>query len=87
MHLIDDIDLVFPCGGRICHLIPDLTDIVHTVVGGSINLNHIHGSACSNGLTGGTFIAGIAVYWMLAVHRFGHDFGDGGLSSTSGSAE
>ena len=67
MHLIDNVDLVFSCGGRIGDLLPDLTDVVHTVVGCGIDLDDVHGSARSDGLAGRTFPAGISVHGMLTV--------------------
>ena len=87
MDLIDDIDPVTALCGRILNLFPDIPDILHAVVGGRVNLHHIHGGTRENGPAGGTFIAGTSIQRMLAVHRPGKDLGDTGLSGTPCAAE
>ena len=84
MHLIDNVDLVFSCGGRIGDLLPDFTDVVHTVVGCGIDLDDVHGSARSDGLAGLTLPAGISVHGMLTVDGLCQNLGYACLSGTSG---
>ena len=69
MHLVNDIDLKSALRRRIGHLIHNLTNIVHTVVGGGINLNHIHADARRNRLTTRAFPARTPFHGVLAVHR------------------
>ena len=87
MHLIDNIDLVPSFCRGIGYLIPYLTNIVHTIIGGRINLYHIHGSACRNRTAGCTFSTGISVYWLLTVYCLCKNLGNGSLSGSSGAAE
>ena len=67
MHLIDDIHLISSLRRTVGYLFPDLTDIVHTVVGSRIDLNDVHGSTGCNIFAHGTFPAGTSVYRMLAI--------------------
>ena len=87
MHLVDDIDLVFTLGGRVGYLVPDLSDVVHAVVGGGVDLYHIHGSACRYRAAGRARSAGIAVHRVFTVHRPGEDLRHGCLTGTSGTAK
>ena len=43
MHLVDDINPVPSFCGRILDLVTDIADILHAVVGCSINFHHVHG--------------------------------------------
>ena len=61
VYLVNDIDLIFPLCRRIFHFLANLADVVHTVVGGRVNLNHVDTSPCQNILTNGTLVAGLAV--------------------------
>ncbi len=87
MHLIDDIDPVFPLRRRILNLLSDIADIFNAVVGSRINLHYVHGSARKNRTAGCALIAGTAVYGMLTVDCTGIDLCNTGLSRTSCSAE
>ena len=42
MHLVYDVDLIPALRRAVRHLLPDLPDVIHTIVGSSVNLNHIH---------------------------------------------
>ena len=61
MHFVDDIHPHFHLRRRIDRIIPEVTDIVNTVVRGGVDLQHIHTGARIDGLTGLADIAGIAV--------------------------
>ena len=87
MHLVDDVNLVFPLCRTVGYLLADLTDIVNTIVGCGINLDHIHSGSCLDGLAHVTFIAGTAIYRMFAVYCLRQDLRNRSLTGTSGSAE
>ena len=87
MNLIDDIYLVTPFCRRIPHFFHDFTDIIHTIVGSGINLDHIHGGLRLDGLTGLTLIARISVYRRFAINRFCKHLCNGSLSGSSGTAK
>ena len=87
MNLVDDVNAVFSIGRRILNLVPDLTDIVHTVIGGCINLHHIDRISRRDCLACRTLPAGIPIYGMLTVHRLGPDLCNGGFSGSSRSAK
>ncbi len=59
MHLIDNIYFVLAFCRAIRNLFPDLTDIIHTVIGCSIDLDHVHRSACLNGFAHLTLTQGL----------------------------
>ncbi len=82
MHLVDDVDLVFTLGGRVGYLVADLSDVVYAVVGGCVDLYHIHGSACRYRAAGRARSAGITIHRMFAVHRPGENLRHGGLAGT-----
>ena len=71
MHLVDDIDFIPALCRTVRHLLTDLSDIIDTVVGGRVDLDHIHGRAGRYGPARLTFPAGASVHRMLTVHRFG----------------
>ena len=87
MHLIDDVNLIFALCWTVGYFLADLTDVVNTVVGCCIDLDHIHGGSCLNGFAHGTFVAGTAVYRMFAVYCLRQDLCNRSLSGTSRSAE
>ena len=43
MHLVDDVNPVFPLRGGILDLLPNLPDVLHAVVGGGVDLHHVQG--------------------------------------------
>ena len=83
MHLIDDIHFVSAFCRTIGNFLPDLSNIVHTVVRCSVNLDHIHGSTGLNSLAHFTFITRASIYRMLTVYRFCQNFGHGCFTGTS----
>ena len=87
MHLVDDVDLVFTLGGRISHLVPDLTNVVYAVVGGCVDFYYIHGSACRYRAAGRARSAGIAIHRVFTVHRPGEDLRNRCFSGTPGTAK
>ena len=87
MHLVNDVDLVFSLGRTIRDFLPDLTDIVNTIIGRRINLYHVHGSSCRDRPAGRTLATGASVYRMFTVDRFRKYFRDSRLTGSSGSAK
>ena len=65
----------------------NLTDIVNTVVGCRINLDHIHGSLLIDRTAHSTFIAGTAIDRMFAIHCLGKNLGNGSLTGSSCTAK
>ena len=70
MDLIYNIDFVPSFCRPVRHLLADLADIVHAVVGRGINLYHIHRRARGDRSAHGAFPAWASIYRMLAVYRF-----------------
>ena len=87
MNLINDVDFIFSLCGTVGYLLPDLTDIIHTIIGGSIDLYHIHGSSRLDCLAHGALVAGTSIHRMLTVHCLCQDLSYCGFTCTSGSAE
>ena len=82
MHLIDDVHTLFHLAGRINSIVPQVPDIVDTIVGGRIDLQHIHAGARIDGPAGLADIAGVAVMGIQTVDRLGKDLGAAGLART-----
>lgn len=51
MDLVDVVDLEFALSGSELHVLPNVADIVHAIVGGTVNLDHIKGGAIADFLT------------------------------------
>ena len=76
MHLVDDINLIFPLYWGIGHLVDDFPNVVHAVVGRGVNLDHVHARAGGDGLTASALSAGAAVHWVFAVYGLRKELGD-----------
>ena len=87
VHLVDDVNTLGEGSRRKGGLFPDVTDVVHAVVGSGVDLADVQGSVLQNGAAGGAGVAGAAVDRMLAAHRPGQDLGTGGLAGTAGAGE
>ncbi len=87
MHLVDNINFKPSLRRRIGHLIHNLTDVVNAIVGGGVNLNHIHTDARRNRLTARTFPTRTPLHRVLAVHRPRKYFRYGSLSCSPRPAE
>ena len=83
--LIDDVDPVFALGRRVADLVPDLTDVVHTVVGSRVDLDEVEAGFRLPAQF--TLVAGVAIDRVQAVDRPGKDLGHGGLAGAAGAAE
>ena len=87
MHLVDNVDLVPSLCRAVRHLLTDFSDIIDTVVGRCVDLDHIHGSTCCNRSARLTFPAGTSVHRMFAVHGFRKYLRHRCFPGSSGSAE
>ena len=87
MNLINNIYFIFTFCRAVRNLFSDLTYIIHTIVGCSIDLDHIHCSSCLDCLAHGTFITGAAIYGMLTVDCLRQNFGYCCFTGSSGTAE
>ena len=75
MHLVDDIHAPAYRCRRKNRLVTQHAHIVNAVVGCRIQLDNIENGAVFNAAAGRTFVAGVAVYRMLAVYRLGENAG------------
>ena len=87
MNLVYNVYLIASLGRAICDFFPDLPDIIHAVIGGSVNFHNIHGSSCIDCPAGGAFITGASVYRMFTVYCFCQYLGNGRLAGSSCAAE
>ncbi len=87
VHLVDDIDLVLAHGGQVGGLIPQVADVIHAVVGGSVDLGNIQHAAVVHAFADDAHTAGIGAGSIQAVDRLGKDLGAGGLAGAPGAGE
>ena len=87
MDLVHDIDPLFHVGGGVDGLVPQGADLVHAVVGGGVQLQHVQKAAVFDAQAGRAFVAGVAVHRVLAVDGLGQNFGAGGLAGAPGSGK
>ena len=88
VHLVDDEDLVLAYLRRNARLLHQGLDVLHRIVGGSIQLEDVQGTLLVERLTALALITRLTIgRRVLAVDGFGKDAGTGGLSHTTGSAE
>ncbi|CCY34123.1 dual specificity phosphatase catalytic domain protein [Ruminococcus sp. CAG:60] len=87
MNLVDNVYLIVSFCRAIGHFLADFTDVVHTVVGCGIDLDHVHRGAGLYRLTHFTFTTGASIYRVLAVYCLRQYFCNGCLTGSSGAAE
>ena len=87
MHLVDDVHFVLSLRGTIRYLFPDLTDIVHAVIGRRVDLDHIHRRSHRDRTAHRALAAWTSVHRMLAVDRLCKYFRYRCLSCSACSAE
>ena len=87
VHLIDDVYLIMAGAGGIGCLVPQVADVVHAVVGGSVHLHHIEDTAVVDAFADLALAAGVAILGMEAVDRLGKDLGAGGLAGAAHAGE
>src|SRR5699024_9251082 len=87
MNLIDNVYFITPFCGSVSHLFPDLPDIVHAIIGSSVDLDHIHGSSFLDRPACPALVAGTPVHRVFTVDRPCQYFCNGGLTCAPGTAE
>ena len=87
VHLVDDIHLVPAQAGGIGGFVPQVTDAVHAVVGGGVDLDHVQDAAVVHAPADGALPAGIALMGIGTVDRLGEDPGTGGFTGAAGAGE
>ena len=87
VHLIHNIHPLAHCRRGVYRLVPQGAHLVHAVIGGGVQLQHIQDGAALNAQAGRTLVAGIAVHRVFTVHRPGQDLGAGGLSRSPGAGK
>jgi hypothetical protein len=84
---VDDVDFIAAVGWHVPDIVSEIADLIHTVVGGTVNFKDIHR------LTRGDFqartagIAGRCAWALLAIHGFGQNSGNGGFAGSPGAGE
>ena len=87
MYLVDNIYLITTLRRRILHLINNITDVSHTIIGRRINLYDIHGCLAVDLLAHGTLVTWAAVYRRFTVYRLRHDLCHRSLTGSTGTAK
>ena len=87
VHLVDDVHPLLHLGGGIDCIVAQIADVVHAVVGGGIDLQHIHAGALVDGPARRAAVAGVAIVRVLTVDRFGQNLGTGCLARATGAGE
>ena len=80
MDLINDIHLVTRRNGRKHDLIRQATNMVHTVMGGRVNLVDVHQGAIVRGSANLTLIARVAIFGIQTINRFRENLRKRGLT-------
>ena len=87
MYLVNDVHPLLHLRGGKHRFLPQGTHIVHAVVGGGVQLHHVHHRALGNAPAGGAFAAGVALHRVFAVDSLGQDAGAGSLAGAPGADE
>ena len=87
VNLVNDIHTLLHLCREVNGIIPKGTDIVDTVIGGGVDLQHVNTSPCIDTPACRAAVAGIAVHGRQAVHRLRQDLGTGSLAGTAGTCE
>ena len=84
---VDDVDFVGRGRGHVGDIFPQVPDLVHTVVGGSVDFKDIRAMALDDIGTDFTRVAGAGCGTAFAVQGLGQDSGNGGLPCSPGAGE
>jgi len=88
MNLIDNIYLIIAGLGRVPHLIYEVPDIIHRIVGSGIKLMDVKGTLGIERSAGITVVAGFTVWRsVLAVDGLGENPGTGGFAHAPGTTK
>jgi hypothetical protein len=78
--LVNNVDLEGALGRRVLAFLPQVADLVHGIVGSTVNLDHVHATAIHDRLADVRFIRRIDIRPTLRVERLGKDPGGGRLA-------
>ena len=87
MHLVYHIDLVTSFVGPKPDPLPQCAHVVHTGVGGRINLDQVEQPPLVDCLAYRTLVAGALLLWSQTVDRFGQQAGHGRLAGSTGTGK
>ena len=87
VYFVDDIYLIIAGAGGVGGFVPQVADIVHTVVGGGVHLHHVQNAAVVDAAADLAFAAGVALLGAETVDRLGKDFGAGGFAGAPDAGE
>ncbi len=87
VHLVDDIDLELAVLGRILDGLAQVADLVHAVVGGGVDLHHVHGFLRQQTAAALALTTGVAIHGRFAVDGAGHDLCGGRFAGAAAAAE
>jgi len=87
MHFVDDVHTHLNLRGSINCIIAEITNIIHTVIGRCIDLQHIHTGTGINCKTGFAAITGITVLWVLTIYCLSQNFGAAGFTCSPRTGE
>ena len=87
MDLVHDVDLGLAVDRHVPHALAQVSDVIHAVVGCTIDLHHIRAAPCEDLRAARTGTAGCRSGALFAVEAAGEGTGDGGLAHTPGTGE
>ena len=79
VHLVDDVDLVFPLGRRVTHVVAQLAHLLDAVVARAVDLEHVETVAAGDLLAAVALVAGRDGRAVNAVERLGQNARDRGF--------
>ena len=87
VYLVNDIHTHFHLRRGVNGIVPEITDVIHAVIGGSVDFQYIHTGAGINGLASLAAVAGVPVIRIQAVDCLGKDLGATGFAGTPGAGK
>ena len=84
MNFVNDVHAVLSVNRRKFCFVPDIPDVVHTVVRGGVNFHYIQNATVIYPATNVTLVTWVPIHGMLAVDRLCKNFCAGGFACTPG---
>ncbi len=84
---VDDVDFEPAVGRHVADVFPQVADVVHAVVGGPVDFQHVRRVASGDLPAGAAGVARFRRRSPVAVHGLGEDAGDGGFAGAPGARE
>ena len=85
--LVHDINPLADVGGGVNRFVPEGPDLIHAVVGGGVQLQHVQEAAAVDSHAGGALPAGVPLPGRFAVDGLGQNLGAGGFPGAPGACE